>query len=110
MRSTSSTRRATRAASAFRFAFASVLAFFALAIVGPHEFVDPGGVPVVQLAVADGGQLLAVLVRPQVGGTLEHQGVPRPEVEADDLAVAPGRGEPGVGVVAEFAGEPLVEF
>src|SRR5688572_6661226 len=89
MRSTSSTRLATSAASDFGFFPALfVSTFFFLAMVGPHQFVDPGGVPVVQPAVPEGGQLLAVLVGPQVGAALEDQRVAFSQVEADHLAVA----------------------
>ena len=63
MRSTSSTRFATSAASDFGF-------FFPIG-VGLHEVIDPGRVPLVKFAVAEDGQLLAVLVGPQVGAALE---------------------------------------
>src|SRR4051794_38432643 len=77
MRSTSSTRRATSALSLF------------LPIVGAREGINPGRVPVVQGAVAERRELLAVLVRPQVRAALEHEPVAGAEVEQGDHGSPP---------------------
>src|SRR4051794_21974855 len=97
-RNTSSTRRATSAASDF---------FFAIA--GPHQFVDPARVPVVQPPVAGGRELLPVAVGPQVRRPLEHQPGAVAGVEAPHLAVAPGGREPGTARVLGEVGRELLE-